>query len=282
MLSFFQTLCLQVTLYSAWKVVKSKNSAGGIDGISVEQQSLMTIDRKALLAGRIILGKMKNHENLIKYYHKYQKESIGALPERYTEVINRIDKCINNVNSYKENDTEYAQFFVSQEAAAASAYWDYIRLLLHDDNVDFKKRERQGASDLMNSMLNYGYAILYARVWKTVLSQKLNPSLSVLHVPQQGKPTLVYDIVELFRAQAVDRVVITLIQKGETLKMTKNVLSEPTKKILVQNILERWNRYEKYRSEEIQFIEITRRQVHEIASFISGESKNYKPYIAKW
>ena len=134
----------------------------------------------------------------------------------------------------------------------------------------------------MNSMLNYGYAILYARVWKTVLAQKLNPSLSVLHASQPGKPTFVYDIVELFRAQAVDRVVIALIQKGEPLKMTKNMLSEPTKKILVQNLLERLNRYEKYRGEEIQFVEIIRRQVREIADFISGESKNYKPYIAKW
>jgi CRISPR-associated endonuclease Cas1 len=171
---------------------------------------------------------------------------------------------------------------MSQEAVAANAYWDYIRLLLHDDEVDFQKSEQQGATDLVNSMLNYGYAILYARVWKTVLSQKLNPSLSILHAYQPGKPTFVYDIVELFRAQVVDRVVITLIQKGEKLKMSKNMLSEPTKKLLVKHVLERLNRYEKYRGQEIQFVEIIRRQVREIAAFISGESKIYKPYIAKW
>ena len=134
----------------------------------------------------------------------------------------------------------------------------------------------------MNSMLNYGYAILYARVWQAVLKQKLNPSISVIHAPQTGKPTFVYDIVELFRAQAVDRVVISLIQKGEKLKMSQNRLDESTKKILTQNVLERLNRYEKYRGEEIQFMEIIRRQVREIAVFISGERINYKPYIAKW
>ncbi|MDR3062227.1 MAG: CRISPR-associated endonuclease Cas1, partial [Dysgonamonadaceae bacterium] len=33
----FRTLCLPVTLHSAWKLVKSKNSAGGIDGLSIVQ-----------------------------------------------------------------------------------------------------------------------------------------------------------------------------------------------------------------------------------------------------
>jgi hypothetical protein len=33
--SLYRILCLPVTLYNAWKVIKSKNSAGGIDGLSV-------------------------------------------------------------------------------------------------------------------------------------------------------------------------------------------------------------------------------------------------------
>jgi len=36
-MSLFGTLCLPATLLNAWKTVKSKNSAGGIDGLSVEQ-----------------------------------------------------------------------------------------------------------------------------------------------------------------------------------------------------------------------------------------------------
>jgi len=43
----------------------------------------------------------------------------------------------------------------------AIRYWDYIRQLIADDEVEFTSREHQGAKDLVNSMLNYGYAILY-------------------------------------------------------------------------------------------------------------------------
>jgi hypothetical protein len=35
--NMFSNLCLSVTLHTAWKAVKLKNSAGGIDGLSVLQ-----------------------------------------------------------------------------------------------------------------------------------------------------------------------------------------------------------------------------------------------------
>lgn len=130
-------------------------------------------------------------------------------------------------------------------------------------------------------MLNYGYAILYARVWQTILYRKLNPSESVLHVKQAGKPTFVYDVVEIFRAQTVDRTVVTLIQKKEPLLIHKGLLDEPTRKLLVANILERLNRYEKYRSKECRLNDIISLQIKEIAEFIEWGS-TYKPYIAKW
>lgn len=257
-------------------------STSTLDNLLWKKQALLSTENKIALGSRIILGKLKNQENLIKYYHKYHKDLMGMPAEKYPEVILRIDECVQRVKSYAIINDEYATYLMGQEASAANAYWEYIRLLIADDGVDFQLRERQGASDLMNSMLNYGYAILYARIWNIVLIQKLNPMISVIHAPQPGKPTFVYDLIELFRAQAVDRVVVSLIQRGEPLKMNKNLLSEPTKRLLIQNILERLNRYEKYRGEEIQFTEIMRRQVHEVAAFISGESKTFKPYIAKW
>ena len=101
------------------------------------------------------------------------------------------------------------------------------------------------ATDLVNSMLNYGYAILYARVWQALLRAQLNPYDSLIHVRQSGKPTFVYDVVELFRAQAVDRVVFSLIQKKEPVDTTDGLLSKETKKLLAKNVTERLEKREK-------------------------------------
>lgn len=135
---------------------------------------------------------------------------------------------------------------------------------------------------MLNSLLNYGYAILYSRVWKNILAAKLNPSVGILHAHQSGKPTLVFDVVEIFRPQMVDRVVISLIQKGISLKMCDGLLNEITKRTLIRHVLERLNRYEKFRKEEKTLSEIILKQSQEIADFIAGTSDCFKPYVAKW
>ena len=33
--SLYATLCREETLYEAWKIVKGKNAAGGIDGVTL-------------------------------------------------------------------------------------------------------------------------------------------------------------------------------------------------------------------------------------------------------
>lgn len=63
--------------------------------------------------------------------------------------------------------------------------------------------------------------------------------------------------------------------------MEENVLSESTRKKVATAVLERMNRYEKYRGTELTLTAIMRQQTKEIADFICL-GKTYKPYIAKW
>jgi len=134
-------------------------------------------------------------------------------------------------------------------------YWSLVGELI-DDVSDFKGRERQGAKDLVNCLLNYGYAILYARVWEALLMAKLNPYISYLHVSNAAKPTLTFDFIELFRQQAVDRVVISMLQKKEKLTIENGFLDEESRAKLTSNIYERIHRYELFRGESRRFSDI--------------------------
>ncbi|GHT62509.1 CRISPR-associated endonuclease Cas1 [Bacteroidia bacterium] len=255
--------------------------------VSVEQslwqkQTEMSVESRSYLASRILYGKLKNQLYLIKYFHKYHKTGNTSLEECYNKTTKHLDELIKKIKNFHSESSDYNEKLIACEASGATFYWEYVRQLLVDDEVAFENRERHGATDLFNSMLNYGYALLYSRVWQAVLAAKLNPAIGVLHAYQPGKPTFVYDIIEIFRAQAVDRVIISLVQKSEPLGMDKKLLDEETRKLLVQNVLERINRYEKYRKNEIKFIDILRQQVREIAAYISGKEKTFKPYIAKW
>jgi len=253
-----------------------------VDNSLWTKQVQLPLSRKVMLASAIVTGKLKNQQNLIKYYHKYHKNVLDKLNEKYVEVILKLDQNITKAQLFESQSEDYSKELMTFESQGALAYWAYIRELIADDEIDFVRREHQGATDLMNSLLNYGYAILYARVWKTILAAKLNPSIGVIHSQQSGKPTLVFDVVEIFRSQTVDRVVISIIQKKLPVKMHDGLLTEPTKRILIRGILERLNRYEKFRGEELTLSQIILKQSQEIARFINGNIKKFKPYVAKW
>ena len=192
-----------------------------------------------------------------------------------------VDKFLEFKKTCDLQSSDFIQQLMGYESQTAISYWDYVRELLEDDEIDFEHREHKGAQDLFNSMLNYGYAILYAKVWQALLGAKLNPFDSFIHTRKDNKPTLVYDMVEIFRSQVVDRVAISLVQKGYDLDMKNQLLTDETRILLVKSIMERLARYEKYQGAETKMEVIIQKQASLLASAISGESK-FKPYIAKW
>lgn len=229
----------------------------------------------------IITGKIKNQYSLLKYFHKYHKNHYSNLMEKMRNMDEEVQTFKLWKKSAKITHDDFMQKLIGHEAQVAIRYWNYIRELFSDDEIGFDKREHQGASDIVNSMLNYGYAILYVRVWQALLAARLNPFDSIIHAHQEGKPTLVYDFVEIFRSQVVDRIVISLIQKGQNIIMSKGLLTDKTRQLLVKSIMERLSRYEKYQGEEIKMEQIILRQAKLLAKAFEGTEK-FKPYVAKW
>lgn len=199
--------------------------------------------------------------------------------------MKNMSAIVDSFKAWKKNaelqNEDFIQKLLGYEAQVAIRYWDYIRELIKDDDVGFERREHQGATDLVNSMLNYGYAILYARIWQALLAAHLNPFDSIIHVRQDNKPTLAYDLVEVFRSQVVDRMVISLIQKKQKLEVKYGLLTDETRKLLVKTIMERLSRYENYRGTEMKMVQVILQQAKLLAKAIEGTDK-FKPYIAKW
>lgn len=229
----------------------------------------------------IIEGKIKNQHALLKYFNKYHKSHYPHLQPKMLMMEEVADDFKAWRKTAKPTDEGFLQKLLGHEAQVAIRYWDYIRELFSDDNVSFKQREHQGAKDLVNSMLNYGYAILYVRIWQALLAAHLNPFDSLIHAHREGKPTLVYDMIEIFRSQVVDRVVISLIQKGQDLEVRGGLLTDKTRQLLVKSVMERLVRYEKYQGEEMKMEQIILRQAKLLAKAFEGTDK-FKPYVAKW
>ena len=243
-----------------------------------KDQVLLDESRRNEIGRRIIMGKVKNQSSLAKYFNKYHK-TVGV-QDAFLLYDDTVQTLLVKIRNIKTDLTDFKSILMGLEASAASAYWEYARALIEDDNVGFYSRVKQGATDLVNSLLNYGYAMLYPRIWQAVLRHKLNPYIGFVHYAN-AQANLVFDMIELFRCQCVDRIVIALIQKKEVLKLSGGRLDEPTKVKLAKHIAERFNRREKYRGESRRFMDIIDLQFDELCNSIV-EGVAFRPYLAKW
>ena len=237
----------------------------------------------SILARAFVSGKIRNQMNLAKYYHKYRKgDRHEEFNKEFTKQIATMESMIREVKGLAELDHETLRGkLMGYEGVAAAAYWVIMQQLL-TDVIDFSGRIGQGATDQVNSMLNYGYGILYAKIWHAVSRQGFSPYLSFLHKPQSGKPTLIYDLIEEFRAQIVDRVVFSMLTRGTEFRMDGDFLAEETRKKLATAILERINTAEPYRGRSLRLGEIIREQAKGVAEYLLGEAPHYVPYVARW
>ena len=125
--------------------------------------------------------------------------------------------------------------------------------------------------------------MLYPRVHHALVLAGLNPGISFLHSFQDGKPALAFDLIEEFRVQAVDRVVFSMITKGERLEIDAKTgrLTKATVQKLIQNVLERLAIPERYRRQEKTLQEIIELQAKLLAAHLQGKPR-YRPFIGRW
>jgi CRISPR-associated protein Cas1 len=201
----------------------------------------------------------------------------------------KCDKEISNMESFLEKLTKIVHEkgldylrprLMNIEGQAAASYWSLIKLLLSKD-VCFEGRERRGAVDLVNSLLNYGYGVLYSQVYQSIIFAGLNSNISFLHKEQFGKPTLVFDLIEEFRQPVVDKTILGMIRRKEKLTMEGINLTKDSKQKIVKKIFKRLSNKIDFRGKNISLQEIVNYQARSIIKYLEGK-ENYHPFIDKW
>jgi len=226
------------------------------------------------IAKAIVSAKAKNQINLIKYYARYRKKTDIS---EYNKLINYIKNMQNIASQIKKAKNQ--QTLMGYEGSISNNYWRAFAILI--DNPNFQ-RHTQNAPDSINQALNYGYAFIYHRAQSALLKAKLNIYISFLHQLQPNKPTLVFDLVEIFRQPVVDREIISILNLGAQISSNKDKLTNQSVKIITQNIQERLATPTKYKSQKHKLADIINNQALELAHAIKGTKNKFKPFIAKY
>nr|WP_314381549.1 CRISPR-associated endonuclease Cas1 [uncultured Campylobacter sp.] len=244
----------------------SANSA--IPKTAASQISLLTTKKSLRIAQQFIIGKLKNQINYLKYLGKYHK-NLGAEIKAMQEIL-----------KLRVPDAASVSELMGFEGSAANSYWQAIAKAI-DYEFGFSARVTQGATDIVNSALNYGYAILYSKILKSIAAAGLSPHVSYLHALDEQKPTLAFDLIEEFRAFIVDRAVISMVNKNEPFEIKDGLLSVATRQNIAKNVNEKLFACTQYRGEQLKAQDIIDRQAYALKRAVTQNEK-YKPFIGRF
>jgi len=220
------------------------------------------------IARQFIFGKISNQINLI--------ASLSKKLSANSSNIKQMKTILSEIKTKKKIIQQSSLFSI--EARASKIYWHVIKER-YETSYKFPGRIKQHASDLVNSMLNYGYAILESRVRLAIMLAGLNAEISFLHSLQRGRASLVYDLMEEFRSPVVDQTVFTILDSKNHLELTEEgLLSDSTKRILIQAILEQLDETTKFATKQRKIEDIIEYQAKSIAKHLDG-TQQYQPFI---
>lgn len=247
-----------------------------------KRQAIRRDDPDIISVGlNMIACKVNNQAALIRYFSKYRKKSDFACYCKMTSSAYEISELADSIRSADPAGASVRAQAMGFEGHAAAIYWRQIKALI-PNGLKFPGRVTKAARDIVNQCLNYGYGILYGEVWRAVAKAGLDPYFGIMHGSQRDKGSLVFDLIEEFRAPFVDRMVVGMMGRGFTPEVgTHGELKSRTRRKLTKNFLKRWTKKMSWRSQSISPSDILSKQADNLASLFNGEG-SYKPFKMKW
>ncbi|BFU59614.1 type I-C CRISPR-associated endonuclease Cas1c [Rodentibacter abscessus] len=102
------------------------------------------------------------------------------------------------------------------EGEAASRYFGvFSHLIKANSGFQFDGRNRRPPRDGVNALLSFLYSIVGKDISGALQGVGLDPQIGFLHADRPGRDSLAQDILEEFRAWWADRMVLSLINRGQ-------------------------------------------------------------------
>ena len=109
--------------------------------------------------------------------------------------------------------TDAAEELRGYEGIASRVYFEAFGEIFDSRQWDWSGRNRRPPQDPVNSMLSYGYAFLEREVRAAIAGARLDARIGFLHSNNGRKDSLVFDLLELFRQNVIDKFVLKMINR---------------------------------------------------------------------
>ncbi|MBR0271704.1 MAG: CRISPR-associated endonuclease Cas1 [Methanobrevibacter sp.] len=245
-----------------------------------KEQYKLSENRKGLeISKKLIKSKMKNQKATLITLNK-NKQLKRVFNHRL-----KIDECITqleNLNLRGDNENIRMKI-MGLEGKASNEYWHGVKYFVLKE-IEFTARTKK-PTDLLNSMLNYGYAILASEITKSILANGLDPYCGFLHFDMEGRTSLTFDLIEPFRQQIVDKTVLGLINRKQVtmddIDKRNNTIKLEARKIIVEKILAKIYSSITYNDETVSYFDLIQKQSENLVQVLLDDEK-FEGFYLRW
>jgi len=224
-----------------------------------------------------------NHKKRVELAQKFieakfirTQEILEYLNQRYPDIDAELPAQAGVLNT-----AQNSRDIMGIEGSIAAFYWGELQRII-PDNFEFTNRaigktnRPIGASDWVNCMLNYGYALLESECLRAINSVGLDAHIGFLHEPQAGKNSLAYDFQEPFRF-LIDLAIIDLIENRimdnkdfiRTVSYTLRLRPIGARKV-ISAVNKQFSRITEYQNKEIAYSYLILLKTRELAHYLTG------------
>lgn len=270
-----------IMMHGDGEVYASVYSSALVGTVRTRREQLRAYDdlRGFHLALAFSMGKLINQALTLRYWARNRQESHPKIAETLRQTAQQIDDIAQQVQQEAPAPLDSIRDrLMGLEGHAATLYWHAANLLVPAD-YRWTGRITHGAKDPINSLLNYGYGILYSEVENACVMAGLDPFGGFLHADRPGSPSLTFDLIEEFRQLVVDRVVIGLAARNYSIEQDKEGrLATSTRRDYAQKVLGQLDGKARYQGERQAVRAILQSQARRMVSYLRGEAPDYIPY----
>ncbi|MBN2683741.1 MAG: group II intron reverse transcriptase/maturase [Pontiellaceae bacterium] len=255
--------------------VTSRSALRGLQVLRRDDADVVNVGLKMLAA------KMGNQAALLQYFAKYRKKTLPELGRQLIKVADDIRDLSTKILTIDPALPTVRSQAMGLEGHAASLYWRQIMAMIPEE-LGFCRRVTLGAKDPVNQCLNYVYGMLYGEVWRAVMKAGLDPYFGVMHGSKRDQGSLVFDLIEEFRAPFADRLVVGMLGRGFRPAVGEDgTLKTRTRKQLALCFSKNWVKKTRWRSHRLEPVAILAQQTLSFAKLYKREGE-YQPFRMRW
>ena len=247
-----------------------------------EQYFALADERSGHLAKAFIKAKIENQKALLGTLAKSREDNDVIIKQRY-KLSNLLQKLEESPDG-KSDDVRSS--IMGIEGQASAEYWTALSDVV-DDKWGFSNRSGRYAQDPINSLLNYGYAVLESEIWKSIYLAGLDPYCGFLHSERYGRASLVFDLIEEFRQQVVDKTVLSIVNKNSVsledfeFKDNSIIIKDNARRLIISKILDKLGSKIQFNDINMPYFDIIQYQGRQIGIYLTT-GEEYVGFSLRW